>query len=159
MRPRRERALAVNRFLGVIAAHGRRFFHHNGEVSRFEVDQRGRVWFIDSYTHARIYTHYHGRWRGFTQGGTLKSLCENFREFIMHGTQLNPKLFGPWPEWYCNANLWGYGDDMKVVRRSARDLSIIKDDGKDKDDGERGAEESGDGGAEREDGSGAPSPV
>ena len=32
---------------------------------------------------------------------------------------------GPWPQWMCEGDLWGYGDDMQTVRAKALELGII----------------------------------
>jgi hypothetical protein len=117
-----ERASLANSFIDAIASCGRKFFFHNGRISRFEVDARGRVWFIDAYNERRIYTHYKYRWRGFSEGGTLRSLVEKLRDFIRTGEQ--PQLhLGPWPKWICDGDLWGYGEDMAKVRDAATPLT------------------------------------
>lgn len=118
------RAEQASRFLTAIAGCGRKFFAHNGRVSRFEVDDRGRVWFVDSYREHRIYTHYEGRWRGFSEGGTLRSLVCVLRDFIRTGEQQRLHL-GPWPDWICNGDLWGYGADMATVRTAAEACGIV----------------------------------
>lgn len=111
------RTEVANRFMEIIASHGRRFFYHGGGVTRFYVDDRGRVWLVDSYTRKHIYTHYEGRWKGFTNGGTLKSLCEALRDYILGRDEFPMRALGPWPEWVCGGDLWGYGDEaMKKVR-------------------------------------------
>jgi hypothetical protein len=120
----RHRAEQANALLVTIARHGRHFFCHRGVVSWLEVDDRGRVWFTDSYRGARIYTHYVGRWRGFTQGGTLKALIEDLRTYIKTGRQLSRGRFW-WPDWYCGGDLWGYGEAMIPVREHAERLGIV----------------------------------
>lgn len=90
-----------------------------------EVDYRGRVWFVDAYSGKRIYTHYNGEWRGFTNGGTMRSLVNLLRDFIMDGEPRNTSLLGPWPDWYCDGDLWGYGDAMTEVREAATRLGVI----------------------------------
>lgn len=121
---KKERAEQANRFIAVIAGCGRKFFAHNGRVSRFDVDARGRVWFIDAYREARIYTHYEGRWRGFSEGGTLRDLVIRLRDFIRDGTMAAIHL-GPWPEWLCNGDPWGYGHDMLKVRQAAQAVGVV----------------------------------
>jgi len=121
-----DRAEIANKVIAVIAAHGRRFFHHEGRVSRFEVDARGRVWLHDKYSGARIYTMQRGRWRGFTEGGTLKSLCEALRDYIRTGQPIRRGWFGPWPDYYCDGDLWGYGKEaMETVRREVTALPAV----------------------------------
>lgn len=121
---RQARVFVANQLIQVIASHGRRFFHHKNLVSRLELDRRGRVWLIDKYTSAHIYTHYRGNWRGFTEGGTLRNLIEQLRDYIMgRRPDLPLELLGPWPKWYCDGDLWGYGDDMAKVRAKAAELT------------------------------------
>lgn len=121
------RLAAVNELLTVISQHGRRFFYgKNGVVTQFELDARGRVWIIDSYSGCRVYAHYAGRWRGFTNGGTLRDLCEALRDYIARGTQIRPSHFGPWPQYICEGDLWGYGDGILPVRAAALRLGITE---------------------------------
>lgn len=120
------RQAAANELLRVIASCGRRFFHHEDRISRLELDDRGRVWLHDKYTGARIYTHRDGRWRGFSEGGTLQGLIKALRDYVKRGTKLHSLTFGPWPKWYCGGALWGYGEDMEKVRDAARQLGIIE---------------------------------
>jgi len=120
-----ERLQRANDMLEAIASCGRRFFHHEGRVSRLERDPRGKIWFIDCWSEKRIYTHYVFRWRGFSQGGTMKDLVKALRDFVVHGKQLHPRAFGPWPDWYCGGDLWGYGGDMEKVRSAALRLGIV----------------------------------
>lgn len=121
---KKTRAEQANMFLAAIAGCGRRFFAHSGRVSRFEVDDRGRVWFIDAYREARIYTHYKYRWRGFSEGGTLRGLVLQLRDFIRTGTPATMHL-GPFPDWVCNGDLWGYKGDMEIVREAAVTCGVV----------------------------------
>jgi hypothetical protein len=118
------RADTANEFLAVIASCGRRFFRHDDAVYAFSVDERARVWFTDSYSKRRIYTHYPHEWRGFTNGGTMRGLVERLRDYIMTGAPQRLNL-GPWPKHYCDRDLWGYGDDMQRVRDAAARLGIV----------------------------------
>ena len=124
------RLAICNRILCVIASHGRRFFSQdadqprmaNPRVSSFSLDYRGRVWFTDRYTGRLIYVAHNGRWRGFSEGGTLRSLIKNMYLFIKDGTPIASWRFGPWPLWICGGDLWGYGDAMDVVRSKLEPL-------------------------------------
>jgi hypothetical protein len=122
---KQERVAQVDQFLEVVASCGRKFFAHNGRVSRFEVDMRGRVWFVDAYRPARIYLQCRwGRWRGFSEGGTLRNLVLKLCDYIRTGEQQQLGL-GPWPEWLCGGDLWGYGEAMAQVRAAARAYGLM----------------------------------
>jgi len=123
---RHERLIAANELLCVIASHGRKFFHHEGRIAYFEVDQRGRVWFTDEYTGKKIYVAYGGRWRGFSHGGTMRDLVDAMRIFIVRGTKVGH--FGPWPAWYSGGDPWGYGEDFTIVRAAAVRLGLTDPD-------------------------------
>lgn len=119
---RQQRVDVANRFLEIVSQHGRGFFGYEDRVSRFELDARGRVWFIDSYNQRRIYTH---RWdwgRRFSEGGTLLALCKALRDFVMERDELPLRHLGPWPETLCGGDLWDYGDSMATVRRECAEL-------------------------------------
>lgn len=122
----RVRCKRANQLLQRIATSGRCFFAHKGRISRFEVDDRGRVWFIDKYRCRRLYCH--GRHalptRYFSEGGTLRSLCLDLVEYIRTGKPLGRQL-GPFPDWICDGDPWGYGADMELVRTRAITLKIL----------------------------------
>lgn len=120
-----ERLEIANKMLTAIASHGRKFFAYQDRVSQFDIDHRGRIWFIDKYTQKRIYVSHKGNWRGFSEGGTLRALVERLRDFVMQGKQLPAAIFGPWPEWVCGGDLWAYGEDMQRVRDVAKNLGIV----------------------------------
>lgn len=123
METRRQRVTRANEFLRAISEHGRRFFHDDGRVAHFKLDMRGRVWFIDSYSEARIWTHQEGGWGlHFTGGGTLLDLCKALRDYIMGKRCLPLNHLGPWRSELCGGDLWGYGDDMQLVRNKCKEL-------------------------------------
>lgn len=118
------RTEAANKFLRQIASCGRRFFLHKGLVSHFELDDRGRVWFVDAYTSSRIYTQRTDTaWKGFSEGGTLRDLVIELSRHIQTGAPV--RGLGPWPQWYCAGDLWGYGEDMEIIRSLARLLGLL----------------------------------
>lgn len=123
---RRDRARAANKLLETIAVYGRRFFNYRRRhgISKFEVDDRGRIWFVDGYTGKSIYLHNRYWGKGFSEGGTLRALVDALKAFIQSGEPVPPSHFGPWPEWMCNGDLWGYGNDMETVRQKAASLGI-----------------------------------
>lgn len=125
MATKTERAEQANQLLAAIAGCGRKFFAHNGRISRFEVDERGCIWFVDAYREAKIYTACKwSRWRGFSEGGTLRALVLQLCDFIRSGTPATIHL-GPWPDWVCGGDLWGYGGDMETVRQAAQAAGVV----------------------------------
>ena len=126
---KRQRAEQVNQLIRIIADNGRRFFYSQ-TVNRYasmEVDQRGKVWFIDDYSGKRIFTHetvWGGKWRGFSHGGTLKDLVKKFRDYICTGEPLHPGYLGP--ERFNDSNIWGYDEEgMRAVREQAGALPVF----------------------------------
>ncbi len=128
---KQQRLEHANELIQVIAQHGRRFFYNvtRNATARFELDHRGRVWFIDDYSGTRIYTHRSGfqsNWRGFSHGGTLRDLVERMRDYIVTGQPLSPHWLGP-ERSFSNGNIWGYEPDaMEAVRREGAALPIIR---------------------------------
>jgi hypothetical protein len=127
---KRQRPEQVNQVIRIIADHGRRFFYSKA-VNRYasiEVDNRGKVWFIDDYSGKRVFTHetvWGGRWRGFTHGGTLKDVVKAFRDYICTGESLHPGYLGP--ERFNDSNIWGYDEaGMKAVREQAGALPVFR---------------------------------
>ena len=124
---RQRRVDVANEFIRVIAAHGRRFFHHEGRVSRFELDCSGRLWWVDKWRGSRLYCHQAGWWgRKFSEGGTMQVLALALRDYIMARAELPLGHLGPWPAFVGGDNgpdLWGYGGDMVKVRILCRALA------------------------------------
>lgn len=119
-----ERVALVNALLVEIGACGRRFFARSDRQARFELDPKGRIWFVDDYSNRPIYTHHtRDSWRGFSHGGTLRDLVIALRDFIRTGQPIVGH-FGPWPQSTCGGDLWGYGEDMQRVRDAADRLGI-----------------------------------
>lgn len=123
---REKRLETVNEFLCVMGSHGRKFFCHEGVMSWLEQDDRGRIWFVDSWRGDMTYTHTKGRWRRFHHGGTLKTLVEALRGYVMTGRKLSSRALW-WPDWYCAGDLWGYGEEeMHPVRVKAIELGLVR---------------------------------
>lgn len=121
-----ERARRVNELLMFIGNRGRSFFRHGSRYAHMSVDLRGRIWFHDEYTQKEIYTHYQGRWKGFSGGGTLKALVVRLKDFIRTGEPLRGSWFGPWHECLCGGDVWGYGKgEMGCIRDYASELGIL----------------------------------
>lgn len=124
---RLDRLHRVNALVQVIACVGRRFFRYGTSTSRMEMDERGRLWWVDKFTDQKLYLHCRlPLRRKFSDGGTLRSLVIALKRYVMTGQTLHPLAFGPWPTWVCNGDLWGYGDDMQTVRTAALALGIVE---------------------------------
>jgi hypothetical protein len=122
-----ERVEHVNALIKIIASHGRKFFDHKGHLATMELDRRGKVWFVDEYTKARIYTHYSRRWSGFNHGGTLRGLVEAMRDYITKGEKLPIGWIAPTRCNPDNGDIWGYGkESAAVVREEAAKLPIFE---------------------------------
>ena len=134
MESKQQRVDVANRIIEIVATHGRRFFSLSADgkiadrprISFFELRRNGRLWFVDKYTNKAIYTAYRrGNWHGFSEGGTLRDLVCAMADWITGKRDDFPiNHFGPWPEWVCGGDLWGYGSEMAVVRDKIRELTI-----------------------------------
>lgn len=122
---KQQRTEKVNQLIQAISAVGRKFFRYKENISQFEIDKQGRVWFVDGYCGKRIYAHYKHSWRGFSEGGTLMSICKELVDYIRTGKLLHERTFGPFPDWVCDGDPWGYKADMEVVRKKAVELGIL----------------------------------
>lgn len=121
-----KRVKNANELIKVISEHGRKFFEHKGVIATLELDKRGRVWLVDEYTKARIYTHYRGHWYGFNHGGTLRDLVCAMRDYIVKGKQLSVEWIAPTRWNPDNGDIWGYGKEAAAaVRAAAAQLPII----------------------------------
>ena len=120
MSTRRQRLTHANELIAAISRHGRRFFYYEGHdrVARFEIDLAGRLWLRDDYTGRRIYIAYRGNWRQFSHGGTLRRLVEATALYIRQGKPVPAGHFGPWPQWLCEGDLWGYGREAMATLRA-----------------------------------------
>lgn len=127
-----ERLAHANELIRIIGSYGRRFFWNSehGRFAYFEM-RLGRVYLIDDYTGKAIYTHRTGfanRWRGFSHGGTLRSLVEDMRDYIMTGQQIvrGRIVLGQLGRDGLEGNIWGYAaDEAAKVRELAYALPII----------------------------------
>lgn len=123
LRSREHRLVVANDFIRIVSEHGRRFFHHEGQVARLELGPRGHVWFVSEWSGRRTFTHYPHRWRHFGHGGTMRALIEALRDYVLGRRELPSNHLGPWRKELCDGDLWGYGADaMAEVRRRAAEL-------------------------------------
>jgi len=117
MKTKQERLDIANQILVHISQYGRQFFLHEGRVTHFDLDHRGRLWLVDGYTQKRIYLAYKYWKHGFSEGGTLRSLIVNLSEFIRWAEPIR-NHFGPFPKYLCDGDLWGYGHEPMARLRS-----------------------------------------
>lgn len=130
MSTKQERVEHANQLIQAIAKHGRRFFYNktHDRVAHIEL-RRGRVYFVDDYSGNAIYTHetvFTNRWRGFSHGGTLRSLVERMRDYIVKGEQIPIGFIAPTYYDVTKGDIWGYGSLAAYqVRTEAMGLPII----------------------------------
>lgn len=128
-----ERLGHANALIEIISRHGRRFFRNreSGAIARLELDASGRLWWIDEYRGSRVYTGkvmgYPHRWRGFSHGGTLRSLVEALRGYVLRGELLHPEYIAPSRIDPTNGDIWGYGAEAAAaVRAEAHALPLFQ---------------------------------
>lgn len=124
---KRDRAANANEVIAAVAMYGHQFFNHPKRygTSYIRVDDRGRVWFVDGWTGKSVYLHYAYWQRGFSEGGTLRQLIIALKDYITTGEPISRSRLGPWPDWYCDGDPWGYGDDMQLVRDCAVAVGVL----------------------------------
>ena len=85
--------------------------------SKFIFNEKGLLYYVDSYTQKKIRPINNSSWNGFSEGGTMRQLVRQFAEFIMTGKQgfLNDykEIWG-----------WTYENTMKV-RIKALEVGFI----------------------------------
>ena len=120
-----KRLATVNAIIRVIGSHGRHFLSENSDhrtlvknpfFAHFIVDRRNEIWYVDRASRKAVLVRSERRWTHFNDGGTLRDLVKHFAEHIETGKPINPRYFGPYPEWSCGGDPWGYGEDMVRVR-------------------------------------------
>lgn len=129
MKMRFERVGHVNALIKQIGDHGRRFFYRDGRYAYMDVDITGKVWIMDECTGQRIYTHNERKWKGFMHGGTLRSLVEDFRDYILNGERIPLNLICPERAERSNGNIWGYpGDEAEKLKSACKDSPVFIND-------------------------------
>ena len=125
---KQKRVEHANQLISIIASHGRKFFQGNDRMAKIEL-VRGRVWFIDDYRGARIYTNkttFGNDWGGFSHGGTMRSLVEKMRDYITAGVSIPLGHIAPTRIMDGGHDMWGYGPEACIaVRAAAKELPII----------------------------------
>ena len=113
------RLAIANEVILCVARHGRKFFSSHGDervqnyperFSHFEYGDglKPRLKFRDKYTWKLIDISQPHRWRGFSDGGTLRAIVEMLAGYIVRGKPIS-NHFGPWHKDLCGGDLWGYG--------------------------------------------------
>lgn len=123
-----ERVVHANTLIDEVAKRGRMFFHHkaSGRTANFEFTSGGRLRFRDEYTQKLIDTSRPGRWQHFSGGGTLQRLVSDLTRYIARGERIPAAHFGPFPEFMCDGDVWGYGlVTMAELRAALADTDCI----------------------------------
>lgn len=113
---RLERLQHANDLIKAISEHGRRFFWNERDkrLARLEMDDRGKLWWIDDYRGSRVCVERFGgrehAWRGFSHGGTLKSLVQMMRDYVKNDTPISA--------WYIAQDCWGYNPEEAAACRA-----------------------------------------
>lgn len=121
-----QRMERANELIATIGACGRKFFRRGQGIALFIEDKKGNLRWVDEYSGKALWTSRSWRgWKGFSNGGTLKSLAQALAQFIRTGEPIADGHLGPWPQWLQGGDLWAYGDDMQIVRSKAAELGVI----------------------------------
>ncbi|QUH21917.1 hypothetical protein [Alkaliphilus sp. B6464] len=116
-----ERIEKINELIKVIGDTDRKFFNYNGCYSRFVV-QGKKLFYIDKYTEKRIYPYQSSKHIGFSDGGTLWALINDFREWIIKGKRSNGN--NGYGGLYCTS--WGYSiAGMDKVISKAKEIGYL----------------------------------
>jgi hypothetical protein len=118
-----KRLKIANKFIKIISFYGRRFFYskRNNKIAFLKM-KNNCIYYVSEFSGKEIYLHY--KYWTFHHGGTLRYLINELKEYIMGrcNEYLLLSLLGPWRKEICGGDLWGYGDDMKEVRKECRKL-------------------------------------
>jgi hypothetical protein len=120
-----ERLEIVNKLIKFISERGRRFFYCKcKDRTAYMKIKNNRVYFFDDYTGEEVYAYpsYNDR-KGFSHGGTLWGLVNDFREFISKGDSSNGKH--GYGGLYCPH--WGYDEEsQKEIIKFAKEIGYLK---------------------------------
>lgn len=124
MTDKEKRIYIVNQIIQEIGNRGRKFFHNPKRYGYAQFVLEGRtLWFVDDYTGEKIYPYMHRtNHRGFSHGGTLWALVNDFREFIITGEKVNgTNGYGG-----LRCPNWGYPEeDMREIASRAKELGYL----------------------------------
>lgn len=118
LKAKQERLTHANKLIQLISSYGRRFFYNKNfdRVAYFKLDEKNRLWFVDDFTDKPIYmqkTGFGNKWRGFTHGGTLRSLVEMISDYIRSGRLVDIGVIAP-QRTFDESNIWGYPSDAVI---------------------------------------------
>lgn len=131
---KQERLEIINKLIKYISEHGRRFFWTKGTVNQDSVEsvafmklKNGRLYFVDNYTLKEIPIIDNGhRWNGFSHGGTLRALVQDFADYIRTGKYSNGNH--GYGGLYCGH--WGHSDEIQNdIIRYAKEIGYLMETG------------------------------
>lgn len=107
---RADRLVNANAVLRAMGSHGRRFFYssQHDRYAELILDDAGRLRIVDEQSGKAVAIIAGGKWRGFKNGGTCRAIVEDLARYVRTGKPTR-NHFGPWTEWVCDGDLWGYG--------------------------------------------------
>lgn len=121
-----ERLEVVNKIIKEIASRGRKFFYDENKNRYAQmVIKNHKIYFIDDYTGERVYAYntVQNAHRGFSHGGTMWGLINDFREYVVKGEYTNHN--NGYGGLYCPH--WGYPkEDMKAIQKIATELGYLE---------------------------------
>jgi len=118
------RIAQANSFIRVIATNGRHFLSHGGTSGLLLFDDQQRVRYIDPFTKTHVFL-YGAKWKGFSEGGTMRSLVQCLRQYIQGVIPTGDDLIKKLPLHMD----WGYGPGMDAVRAAAQRIFSEQVDG------------------------------
>ena len=127
---RQERVENVNALIKFIGDRGRFFFRktfpfEEHTYCRFLLKEN-RLW-LQPEIGGNIYTGYKYWDKKLPHGGTLKQILRAFKDYIMTKKKVPNNIFGPFPDWLCGGDPWGYGiETMEEIKNEAIKLGICE---------------------------------
>lgn len=117
-----KRVEQINELIKVIGNTDRQFFKHDDYYSHFII-QGNKLFLIDKYTKERVYPYSSSKHMGFSDGGTLWALVNDFREWIIKGQRSDGN--NGYGGLYCTS--WGYSiEGMDKVISKAKAIGYLR---------------------------------
>ncbi|MDQ2139547.1 hypothetical protein RBI14_15385 [Alcaligenaceae bacterium B3P038] len=92
------------------------------------MSRSGHLYFVDEYRGQLIYLSKRHRWRGFSHGGTLRTLVERIAEYVRTGEPMDRWPIAPKRSMDGGFDMWGYGDEAcAAVQAEAFKIPMFKD--------------------------------